>query len=149
MYLEARYKFDFPDAYYKPEHPEIFSMFDEYRTRKRPGLQDFLNFCFENFNVGIWTIAEEKYTHEVLKNIKIKKEDIFLLKTRTDCFYRSDIKTWLKPINTLQDNIIMIDDKPHQIDAKPNDKILPIKPYYGSDDDDELYKMMKNLENLI
>ena len=43
----------------------------------------------------------------------------------------------------------MIDDKPHQIDSKPNDKILTIKPYYGSDDDDELYKMMKNLENLI
>lgn len=148
-YLGAHYKFDIPSAFWTPNHPDIFPIFDSYKTKRRDGLKKFLDFCFKNFNVGIWTVADKEYAEVVLKNIGIEEDNLFLFKSREDCIYRPDIKQRLKPIDSLKEDVIVIDDKPHVIMAKKKDVILPIKPYYGSDGDEELSRMIYVLEKFI
>lgn len=38
---------------------------------ERPGLQKFLDFLFENFNVSVWTAASQDYANFIVKNIII------------------------------------------------------------------------------
>lgn len=40
-----------------------------YVTYERPGLQDFLDFAFENFNVYIWTAGGKEYAVRLVENI--------------------------------------------------------------------------------
>ena len=45
------------------------SISDEYVFTLRPYLAPFLNFLFENFNVGIWTAADTTYAQYVVDSI--------------------------------------------------------------------------------
>jgi TFIIF-interacting CTD phosphatase-like protein len=44
-------------------------MDDDYYVFERPGLQSFLNWLFENFNVSIWSAASPEYVKFIVKNI--------------------------------------------------------------------------------
>jgi TFIIF-interacting CTD phosphatase-like protein len=56
------------------------AMDSAYVTYERPGLQDFLDFAFENFNVYIWTAGGKEYAVRLVENIIMrvnpKKRDI-------------------------------------------------------------------------
>ena len=40
-----------------------------YYVYKRPYVEEFLEFCFANFRVGVWTTAGEEFARDVVKNI--------------------------------------------------------------------------------
>lgn len=39
---------------------------------ERPGLQDFLTFVFDKFNVSIWTAGSKEYATDIVKNVMLK-----------------------------------------------------------------------------
>lgn len=44
-----------------------------YLVCERPGLQQFLDFLFENFNVSVWTAATKSYALFIIKNVILSK----------------------------------------------------------------------------
>lgn len=41
----------------------------QYYVYKRPFLKEFLEFCFDNFEVAIWTSSTRNYAEGIVKNI--------------------------------------------------------------------------------
>jgi hypothetical protein len=54
----------------KPHH----FMDEEYVIFERPGLQEFLDFLFANFNVMVWSAASPEYVEFIVENILMAKE---------------------------------------------------------------------------
>ena len=138
-----------------------FDVLDEmYRTMKRPHLEDFLNYAFDNFNVAVWTAAGADYASEILKNIGINEADLAFFYSEKNCTPKYDYGDgwgmghyiYYKNISKLKkrgfdmEKILMIDDKPEYIDSYGN--VIKISPFYGDDSDTELLSMIKYL-NLI
>ncbi|KAL2623302.1 hypothetical protein R1flu_003507 [Riccia fluitans] len=48
----------YPKGKKLPDHPHDARV-KKYRVYKRPGCEDFLQFCLENFVVGVWSSAQE------------------------------------------------------------------------------------------
>lgn len=65
----------------------------EYFTNKRPFLDEFINFAFENFDVGIWTASTEDYATIVAKNIGIDINKLKCFYTRENCSLRLNYET--------------------------------------------------------
>ena len=56
-----------------------------YYTKKRPYLDEFLNYAFENFDVSIWTAAGDEYAEEILKGIGLDKSKLKFFYTQENC----------------------------------------------------------------
>ena len=55
-----------------------------YVVFERPGLQSFLTYLFDNFNVSIWTAASKRYSllkNLLLQEIRIAKSTLFSFRT--------------------------------------------------------------------
>lgn len=48
---------------------KFHKMDDDYYVFERPGLQDFLDWLFKNYNVSIWSAASPDYVDFIVKNI--------------------------------------------------------------------------------
>ncbi len=60
-----------------------YNMDDEYIVYERPKLQEFLDYLFANFHVGVWTAASKDYglfiVEEILIQRKLEREVEFFL----------------------------------------------------------------------
>jgi TFIIF-interacting CTD phosphatase-like protein len=67
---------DFPwgdESKKKVEKLKLHNMEDYYLVFERPGLQDFLDYIFENFNVSVWSAASKNYVLYIIENIIYQK----------------------------------------------------------------------------
>jgi len=55
-----------------PNNLEFHDMDTSFRVFVRPGLEQFLEYIFENFNVSVWTAASKDYAIFIIKNIILK-----------------------------------------------------------------------------
>ncbi|XP_015086833.1 uncharacterized protein LOC107029909 [Solanum pennellii] len=100
-----------------------------FKVFKRPFCEQFLKFCLERFEVGIWSSAmeldQEKCIDSGFKCLEKKEKPIFLKQMK---------KIWENKYNILpfrggkfsESNTIMIDDEPHTaLINPPNTAIFP------------------------
>ena len=73
---EANDEFDFNNSKEKSKKFTSYDMDGYYIVFERPGLQDFLDYLFANFNVSIWTAASKDYAIFIIDKLylKIQKE---------------------------------------------------------------------------
>ena len=128
----------------------------KYYVRKRPGLDDFLKYLFENFKtVGVWTAATKDYAEKIVNNIFTKEQRKKLKFFMT----RKDTVKGIKPLQKIfdQDNIcyecnryntIMIDDNPDVLENNPGNAIQ-IPQWLGKGNDDYLYKLSIVLNSIL
>lgn len=127
-----------------------------YYTKKRPHLKEFLEYCFENFNVAIWTAADKDYAEVILQNINISKSDLLFFYTKQNCSikYNSETRNYdiIKPLDKVKykislNNILIVDDI---IETARNNygNIINIKKFMGDDNDNELLKLISYLEKI-
>jgi RNA polymerase II subunit A small phosphatase-like protein len=64
----------------------------EYHVYKRPYLDEFLEFAFNVFDVGVWTSAGEQYARDIVSNVFHAKEPKFLFSS-LKCTLRRDFNT--------------------------------------------------------
>jgi RNA polymerase II subunit A small phosphatase-like protein len=57
----------------------------QYFVYTRPFLVSFLAFCFENFDVAVWTTATKAYAEEILKTILKDNQKLLFVWTRDRC----------------------------------------------------------------
>jgi TFIIF-interacting CTD phosphatase-like protein len=130
-----------------------------YRTMKRPYLDEFLDFGFENFSVAVWTAASGDYATEVINNIGIVGKLKFLYSEK-NCTPKYDYGdgwgmghiVYHKNISKLtkrgwnMNNVLMVDDKPEYIDSYGN--VIKIEPFEGDLKDSQLLKLIKYLDKI-
>lgn len=129
-----------------------------YKVFERPGLQDFLDYLFDNFNVSVWTAASKSYAlfiidKFILTNSTRKLDYIFF---SHHCKRSKKIKATQKSLQLLKDeynlpifdinSTYIIDDHPEVYKAQP-DQCIHIKPFEFTErrsfDDNEFEKTIK------
>jgi len=169
IYSEPAENFDFEGNAEKMEKIPHTDMEGVYVIFERPGLQTFLSYLFENFNVSIWTAASKDYALFITKNIILKEPSrkvdwIFfsyhceISKKRTG---RSKSLSILWDIYEIpgysKKDTVIIDDNSEVFDTQRGNCIVA-EPFVfsqeGSEDDDyfqrllpQLMKMKKYIDN--
>ncbi|MBC7796636.1 MAG: HAD family hydrolase [Pyrinomonadaceae bacterium] len=141
-----------------------FTVGDKYHVYERPFVEKFLIWCFENFEVAVWTSATADYAAEIIAKLFPKTENhLSFVWTREQCtfsicdesrenfFEKKSTKLRRKGYNLK--NVIVVDDNP-QMWRNSYGNLVRVKPYFGEVEDDELNKLMlylnflKNVENV-
>ena len=147
-----------------PSNPKVkkfkYSVMDQdFYVFERPNLQPFLDFCFKNFNVSVWTAASRSYMTFIVKNIiqrKRRKIEYALFSDHCDL---SDRKyRCMKSLKMLwhrygldqfdSSNTVIIDDNA-DLKKYQSAQTIVIKPFKfnqaGSEKDDVLMGHVKPL----
>ncbi|XP_023770802.1 uncharacterized protein LOC111919483 isoform X1 [Lactuca sativa] len=124
---------------------------------KRPYLDGFLRFCFERFNVGIWSSRTKQVLYPVVDFLlgDLKKNLLFIwdnsfctntgMKTLEDKYkpmvFKDLRKIWLKWLDGTfhESNTLLLDDSPYKALLNPkNTAIFPLSYSYKDRNDDFL-----------
>jgi RNA polymerase II subunit A small phosphatase-like protein len=126
------------------EYKADFVLFEStptpYFVYKRPYLESFLEFCFSDFQVAIWTSSADDYAEGIVKNVLLASQQPKFVWARKRCTYRRNLETyeyeWLKNLSKVKrhgyklENIIMVDDTPAKL-AKHYGNLVPVKSFEG------------------
>lgn len=128
-----------------PPHPKVsyFQISDKYQPEnsffvyKRPGLDDFIKFVRENFEVFIFTYGQKEYADPIIDKVfPSLDKDHRLYRDLCDTSSGS-VKKDLQMFKTSEKNIILVDDNEAEINFNPSNTIK-IKRWNGIPDDKEL-----------
>ncbi len=132
--------------------------FKERNVYLRPGVNTFLDFCFQHFDVAIWTSAKADYAKFVLKRIAGDLTKFTFIWTRKDCDKEfkwngiSEDVVYIKNLNKINPypllQITMIDDNTQNI-YPVNADIIGIDEYRGNKEDDALIQIIEKLKSKI
>jgi TFIIF-interacting CTD phosphatase-like protein len=140
-------------------------MEDYYDVFERPHLQDFLDYLFSNYRVGVWTASSKDYAIFVVKNfitnpdrkpLPDRKIRLFLCSHHCNVSkkYYKGVSKDLKLLSEkwgVEDhkNVILVDDLESLAQHQPANSIL-VKPFYydSREDDTELLRVREALEAL-
>lgn len=149
------YTFDRSDkSVIKPKANHDFNTSNGYKVYKRPHLDQFLNWAFVNFRVGIWSAAGKDYVAEVLKNILKSNHKLQLIRTHEDCTRKylstpenreslefieiKRIQKLAKSYNLAK--ILVLDDRA-DVHCQNWGNLVKIKPFHPDVEDNELLKV--------
>jgi Dullard-like phosphatase family protein len=129
----------------------------EYFTIKRPFLDEFLKYAFENFDVAVWTAAGKEYAENVVKNIGIDKSNLEFFYTEENCTIRLDYLTGdyygEKNLNKIKkrgfdlEKVLIVDDIAKTA-VHNYGNLIQIKPFTSNREDTELLKLISYLEKI-
>jgi TFIIF-interacting CTD phosphatase-like protein len=152
----------YPKLKEKATHFDSIEMDNYYTVFERPGLQDFLDFVFQNFNVSVWTAASKDYALFIIKNIIYKKNKESRVLDWVFFSYHCDIsnstKKGTKDLSLLyddynldgftKDNTFIIDDYDEVYNTQPKNCIA-VPPFVFTDDGNEEDPLLKRLRKQL
>jgi TFIIF-interacting CTD phosphatase-like protein len=103
-----------------------------FKTYKRPHLDEFLLWAFENYNVSFWSAGEKTYVLDILSNIippncspkiVLWREHCDQCEAETGCLKSLQWLSTKLPIDSFG-KPILIDDLKENINCNPNNSIL-------------------------
>ena len=129
-----------------------------YFTIKRPFLDEFMNYAFDNFKVAIWTAGSSDYASEAISRAGIDKNKLEFFWTRERCTMKYDFETGFKyGVKNLEkvhkslgwdlNNVLIVDDV---IRTAINNygNLIHIKEFCNDRSDIELNKLMGYLDKI-
>lgn len=161
---EATDEHDFNKYREKSKLFDFHNMDDYYIVYSRPGLQDFLTYLFDNFNVSIWTAASKDYAVFIIDKIILQNRpervlDYILFSYHCDVSYHK--KDHSKDLSMLwdiykidgynKDNTIILDDYSEVFQTQPNNCVIAIPFNFtknNSEKDTFLTELIPELSNL-
>lgn len=81
---------------------------DKYWVHKRPGFDMFLDICFKNAVVGVWSTGTAEYVEEIVKLFPKRPTLVF---NRDNCIIKNGHKKKYLKILPYQGSVVMIDDR--------------------------------------
>ena len=128
-----------------------------YSVYKRPFVDRFLEFCFQNFKVGVWTTAGKEFAEEVVQNIFTSDYTLEFLWSYQRCtrvfdsetlevYYIKNLKK-LKRKGYLLEEIIMVDDTPRKLERNYGN-LVRVTEWLGEQNDRELLLLIQYLDYL-
>ena len=163
---EANEEYDFKKNRDKAKKFEFQDMDGYYIVFERPGLQDFLDFIFANFNVSVWTAASKDYAIFIIDKIIIKDKNerkIDWIFFSYHCKISQKIKHTSKDLSILweeynlpgynKNNTIILDDYKENVYLPQKNRCILAKPFYFTDNESEndkfLFKLKNDLEKYV
>lgn len=147
---EGSYDFKFP----------IHDKYDEkwYYTIKRPFLDEFLKYAFDNFKVAVWTAGSRDYATTVMNGVGIDIDKLEFFWTRERCTIKYDYMTMQnygqKSLNKVHKsfgwdlNKILIVDDVEKTAINNYGNLILIKSFLYDRNDTELLKLINYLETI-
>lgn len=129
-----------------------------YFTIKRPFLDEFMNYAFDNFKVAIWTAGGSDYASEAISRAGIDKNKLEFFWTSERCTMKYDFETGFRyGVKNLEkvhkslgwdlNNVLIVDDV--QKTAINNyGNLIHIKEFCNDRSDIELKKLMNYLDKI-
>jgi len=127
-----------------------------YAVYRRPHLAAFLDYCFSEFEVAVWTSAGRVYASEVVAQILGGRELRFFW-TAERCTQRMNFASYeryfvkdLRKVRKLGyslEQVLMVDDSPEKLERHYGNHIL-IPPFEGDLSDAELPALAEYLRNI-
>jgi TFIIF-interacting CTD phosphatase-like protein len=158
---EATEEFDFEKDKVKAKKFRYSNMQDYYVVFERPGLQEFLTYLFENFNVSVWTAASKDYALYVIEKIVLagnsnRKLDYVLFSYH--CDVAEKIGKGTKDLSVLweyfclkgynKENTLILDDYDEVYNTQKSNCIVA-KPFEFQSSDSPEDDFLKKLENIL
>lgn len=158
---EAEEEYDFVKNREKAKKFDFHDMDGYYIVFERPGLQKFLDFIFENFNVSIWTAASKDYAIFIINKIILQNKPerhldwIFF---SYHCNISKKLLNGTKDLNILwtmynianysPENTLIIDDYDEVYNTQNNNCIIAV-PFEFTDDDSDKDQYLQQLQNIL
>lgn len=129
-----------------------------YFTIKRPFLDEFMNYAFDNFKVAIWTAGGSDYASEAISRAGIDKNKLEFFWSRERCTMKYDFESGFsygvknlekvhKSLGWDLNNVLIVDDV--QKTAINNyGNLIHIKEFCNDRSDIELKKLMNYLDKI-
>lgn len=145
----------------KAEEFNFHNMDNYYIVFERPGVQEFLDYLFENFNVSVWTAATQSYALFVIDNVILSQKGRHLeyVLFSYHCDWSEKRKRGIKGLDFLyeivqlpgitKENTVIIDDL-KEVSKINGENCISIKPFEfterNSQNDNELQNVKNKLE---
>lgn len=115
----------------------------EYKVIKRPHMDEFLDFCSNNFNVYLFTARDKEYAEKIFNCFNNPESRILNFFTVEDMVgHRKNINV----LNTPLERTLLIDD---WSEATPyHDNLFVVSPFKGEVEDNVLQKLIDNLKDM-
>jgi len=158
---EPTTEYDFKKNKRKAKKFTFHNMDDYYIVFERPGLQEFLKYVFEKYNVSVWTAASKEYGLFIIEKILLqnkpeRKLDFIMFSYHCDISEKKG--KGLKDLGILwkkfkldgynESNTVIIDDN-NEVSEINKDRCIHIKPFKFLDKnsykDKELYNLVDKL----
>ena len=143
-------------------------MEDYYDIFERPHLQDFLDFLFEKYDVGVWTASSKDYAIFVVKNFITQPENKLRLDRKIKLFLcshhcnvsKKHFKGVTKDLKLISDkwnlkdlkDVVLVDDLENLAEHQPNN-VVHIKPFFydkeSAYEDKELFRVKDELQKML
>ena len=162
---EADEDYDFKKHKTKAKLFTYHDMNSYYIVFERPGLQDFLDFLFSNFNVCVWTAASKDYALFIIEKIIIngkKNRHVDWIFFSYHCDISRKLKKGTKDLSILWDdykikgynkhNTVIIDDYDEVHGIQPHNCIIAVPFEFtksGSENDDYFKKLKPELTKFL
>lgn len=127
-----------------------------YSVYRRPHLSAFLDYCFTEFDVAVWTSASRTYASEVITQVFGGRELRFFWSGER-CIQRRDFNTHetytvkdLRKVRRLGfslEQVLMVDDSPEKLERHYGNHIR-IAPFEGDVSDAELPSLAEYLRSI-
>lgn len=135
-----------------------FMVLNKYYTIKRPYVNDFLKYSFENFTVGVFTTSTEDYAKEILEKLDVDLSKLLFLWDREKCNskFNYDLYTYsyVKKLDKVRKsfdwdiNKMMIVDNDFHTAIYNYGNLIHIKDFEGDMQDVELKRLINYLEKI-
>ncbi|MCD9188004.1 MAG: HAD family hydrolase [Pyrinomonadaceae bacterium] len=129
----------------------------QYFVYERPFLKVFLQFCFDNFEVAVWTSSTRNYAEQIIAEIIEPTHIYSFLWARERCTISFDPEErehyYEKKMHKIRkrkydlNSVIVVDDSPEKW-RNSYGNLVRVKPFFGEPDDDELKHLIIYLERL-
>lgn len=138
------------------EHHEDFVV-GQYYVYKRPYLKEFIEFCFDNFEVAIWTTSTRNYALEIVKKVFPSPNKLKFLWARERCTNRYDAELQENYLEKMMSKVrrfdydlskvIVVDDSPEKW-RNSYGNLVRVKAFFGEKEDNELERLVIYLQRL-
>jgi TFIIF-interacting CTD phosphatase-like protein len=138
-------------------------MEDYYDIFERPHIQEFLDYLFKHFNVGVWTASSKDYAIFVIKNFilvpdrPLRKLELFLCSHHCN-LSKKYFKGVPKDLKLLSDrwglkdlaDVFLVDDLEHLAEHQPHN-VIHVKPFFydSSINDRELLDVIPRIHTQV
>lgn len=154
---EPAEEYNFNKNKQKAEKFTYHDMDGYYIVFERPGLQEFLDWLFKNYNVSVWTAASKDYALFVIDKIILQKNnrELDYIFFSYHCDVSDNKKNGTKDIKTLRDifdisgynlnNTVILDDYNEVHNTQPKNCIIA-HPFEFTNDKSPNDKFLNNLQ---
>lgn len=132
-------------------------MVGNYFVYKRPGIDVFLNFVRDNFQIAIWTSSTFDYAESIVNHLFVNQSFPKFVWARERCVSKIDIESrkqyWIKDLKKVKrlgfdlEKVLVIDDSVEKLQRNYGNHV-PVIPFFGDPEDDELLMLVRFLEKV-